>query len=95
MDSWRVAYAGIVPRAQIEERSYERRVEQWREALGWEDQVALLAEVHGDIAGFSTYEASGHWDRPGEADRSFRAGSRMSGDGRERSSARQHRRGTG
>ena len=68
VDSWRAAYPGIVPQEQIQQRSYERRLAQWVEWLRSDAEAALVAEVDADVAGFSTLETPGEWDRPGEAE---------------------------
>lgn len=56
--SWREAYRGIVPDEFLKNLSVERRVSQWTNSLSDPGHVhhhAIVAEVNGQVVGFSNY----------------------------------------
>lgn len=55
--AWRAAYAGILPDELLAALSVERRTASWRDLLARADQVTLLVEEGGSIAGFCSLSA--------------------------------------
>jgi GNAT superfamily N-acetyltransferase len=67
--SWGAAYAEIVPPELIAARTLDVRRREWREMLADSDAWAtLVAELGGEVAGVSTFEAPGHREPPEEAE---------------------------
>jgi hypothetical protein len=52
VDSWREAYAGIVPDEYLASLSIERRKSMWEKILSQSDDFTLVAEVNDEIVGF-------------------------------------------
>jgi ribosomal protein S18 acetylase RimI-like enzyme len=54
VDSWRVAYRGLVPDSNLDSLSYRRRERSFRESLSGHGEETYLAEQNGEILGFLT-----------------------------------------
>ena len=56
VDSWRVAYKGIVPDEHLASLSYEKRARRWRESLSNADSAAFVyvaQDDNGTVVGFA------------------------------------------
>lgn len=55
VDTWRAAYAGIVPGDYLAGLSYEKSERLWRDAIGADDGCVFVAEdEHGGVFGFAS-----------------------------------------
>lgn len=55
VETWRAAYAGILPAKVLADLSIERRTERWRDILTKQPRSALIAEIDGSIAGWTSF----------------------------------------
>jgi len=68
VDTWRVAYAGIVPDAFLAKLSEEQRIQSWQDQLTDGRTMTLVAEKEGQVIGWASGGASRDPDAHGEAE---------------------------
>ncbi len=69
VETWRAAYAGLMPDEAIASFDVEARQAMWREGLAREprpDSATFVAELDGEVVGFASVGACRDEDGPGE-----------------------------
>ncbi|WAT91340.1 GNAT family N-acetyltransferase [Vibrio parahaemolyticus] len=60
VDSWQVAYKGLMPQSYIEQFTIERRERMWTRVMTEQLAQLIVVEKQGEIVGFLSYELPNH-----------------------------------
>ncbi|MDF4912478.1 GNAT family N-acetyltransferase, partial [Vibrio parahaemolyticus] len=60
VDSWQVAYKGLMPKSYIEQFTIERRERMWARVMTEQLAQLIVVERQGEIVGFLSYELPNH-----------------------------------
>lgn len=60
LTGWQHAYRGLLPDKLLDGLDRQRRTDSWKDLLGGDDPNTLVAEVDGEVVGFSNYGPARH-----------------------------------